>query len=160
VRPGTCKTAKATNPAQPEPVARQPWSCRFLTAPRRQTGVPDACVILRNPDPALRDAQGAASLSRGVVRIPHPEPRVPGPGSRIPVPGSRMPAHARDYSTFCTCSRIFSSSALSETTTSETAGPSAFDPTVFTSRFISWSRKSSLRPHGSGASDKARQCSR
>ena len=36
--------------------------------------------------------------------------------------------------------------------TSETAGPSAFDPAVLTSRFISCSRKSSLRPQGSGDS--------
>ena len=34
---------------------------------------------------------------------------------------------------------------------SETRRPSAFEPIVFTSRFISCSRKSSLRPHGSGA---------
>ena len=31
---------------------------------------------------------------------------------------------------------------------------------MLTSRFISWSRKSSFRPHGSAESDSARQCSR
>ena len=41
-----------------------------------------------------------------------------------------------------------------------TRSPSAFEPIVFTSRFISCSRKSSLRPHGSGASASARQCAR
>ena len=30
------------------------------------------------------------------------------------------------------------------------ASPSIFEPIVFSSRFISWTRKSSLRPHGSG----------
>ena len=35
---------------------------------------------------------------------------------------------------------------------SDTAGPSALEPVVLTSRFISCSRKSSLRPHGSGES--------
>ena len=35
---------------------------------------------------------------------------------------------------------------------SDTRRPSAFDPIVFTSRFISCSRKSSLRPHGSALS--------
>ncbi len=44
--------------------------------------------------------------------------------SRIPHHGSRQTSH----STFCTCSRTFSSSAFSATTTSETAGPSAFEP--------------------------------
>ena len=34
----------------------------------------------------------------------------------------------RPHSTFCTCSRIFSSSAFSATTISETAGPSALEP--------------------------------
>ena len=42
----------------------------------------------------------------------------------------------------------------------ETVGPSALDPTVFTSRFISWSRKSSFRPQGSAASVSDFQCSR
>ena len=45
------------------------------------------------------------------------------PESRTTDPGCDLP-----HSTFCTCSRIFSSSALSATTTSETAGPSAFEP--------------------------------
>ena len=38
--------------------------------------------------------------------------------------------------------------------------PSAFEPMVLTSRFISWSRKSSLRPQGSRRVDSAAQCAR
>ena len=38
--------------------------------------------------------------------------------------------------------------------------PSAFEPIVFTSRFISCSRKSSLRPHGSGAVARATSTAR
>ena len=53
------------------------------------------------------------------------------------------------YSTFCTCSRIRSSSAFMSTMIGDTCSPSDFDPMVFTSRFISCSRKSSFRPHGS-----------
>ena len=44
-----------------------------------------------------------------------------------------------------------SSSAFAWMISSETCRPSAFEPMVLISRFISCSRKSSLRPHGSGA---------
>ena len=68
---------------------------------------------------------------------------------------------AAAHSTFCTCSRIFSSSAFSADDDLRHAGAlRPWSPSVLTSRFISCSRKSSLRPHGSGASDSARQCSR
>src|SRR5437660_364928 len=50
-----------------------------------------------------------------------------------------------------------SSTALALMISSDTRRPSAFDPIVFTSRFISCSRKSSLRPHGSGLSASALQ---
>ena len=43
---------------------------------------------------------------------------------------------------------------------SDTRRPSAFEPIVLTSRFISCSRKSSLRPHGSVASVQRLQCAR
>ena len=43
---------------------------------------------------------------------------------------------------------------------SETRRPSAFEPMVLISRFISCSRKSSLRPHGSSLSASASQCAR
>ncbi len=56
---------------------------------------------------------------------------------------------SKGYSTFCTCSRIFSSSALAAMISSETFKPSAFEPIVLTSRFISCSRKSSFLPTGS-----------
>ena len=61
-------------------------------------------------------------------------------------------------STFWTCSRIFSSSAFAAMISSDTRRPSAFEPIVLTSRFISCSRKSSFRPHGSGPSASVTQC--
>src|SRR4029434_6025170 len=74
--------------------------------------------------------------------------------------GGNDEQHASLYSIFWTCSRIFSSSALAEITRFDTRSPSAFDPIVFTSRFISCSRKSSLRPHGSGDCASAAQWAR
>ena len=48
--------------------------------------------------------------------------------------------------------------ALAAMMISDTRRPSAFEPIVFTSRFISWRRKSSLRPQGSALSASAIQC--
>ena len=53
------------------------------------------------------------------------------------------------HSTFCACSRNFSNSALSVTTSREMRLSLALEPTVLISRFISWARKSSIRPTGS-----------
>ena len=54
----------------------------------------------------------------------------------------------RRYSTFCTCSRIRSSSALSSTTLCASGASFAFEPTVLASRPSSCSRKSRRRPTG------------
>ena len=53
------------------------------------------------------------------------------------------------YSMFCICSRIFSSSVLTSTTSFAIDAFAHFEPTVFISRFISCNRKSRLRPTGS-----------
>src|SRR5262245_6335790 len=55
---------------------------------------------------------------------------------------------ARGYSMFCTCSRIFSSADLAAMAACESSRSSALEPTVLTSRCISWMRKSSVRPTG------------
>ena len=54
------------------------------------------------------------------------------------------------HSTFCTCSRMRSTSAFIETTRAEISACWLLEPVVFTSRCISWTRKSMRRPAGSG----------
>src|SRR5688572_18491986 len=54
--------------------------------------------------------------------------------------------HARRHSTFWACSRNFSNSAFSTTTSREIRLSLALDPMVLISRFISCARKSSVRP--------------
>src|SRR6266540_2487764 len=50
------------------------------------------------------------------------------------------------HSMFWACSRSFSRVDLAAMAACESSRSSAFEPTVFTSRFISWIRKSSVRP--------------
>src|SRR5262249_9361973 len=57
---------------------------------------------------------------------------------------------AVSYSTFCACSRNFSSSALASTMRRDTSADCDLAPMVFTSRPISCTRKSSLRPTAPG----------
>src|SRR5699024_11501470 len=52
------------------------------------------------------------------------------------------------YSIFWTCSRIFSISAFSSTTSRAICRSLHFEPMVLDSRFTSWMRKSSFRPTG------------
>jgi len=52
------------------------------------------------------------------------------------------------HSTFCTCSRIFSSSVLASTTVWAMPASLALEPMVLNSRNNSWQRKSSGRPQG------------
>src|SRR5204862_281744 len=66
-----------------------------------------------------------------------------------PAPGPRLSSFGVHHSTFCTCSRNFSNSAFNVTTSREIRLSFAFEPIVFTSRFISCARKSSVRPTGS-----------
>src|SRR5437868_633878 len=62
------------------------------------------------------------------------------------------------YSTFWTCSRNRSSSALIMTTSREMTASFALDPMVLISRFISCERKSSVRPTGSFAFRQSSNC--
>src|SRR5207248_10926076 len=52
------------------------------------------------------------------------------------------------HSTLATCSRMRSSSALSSTTCAAMPACCDLEPTVFTSRFTSWTRNSRRRPAG------------
>src|SRR4051812_41814226 len=73
--------------------------------------------------------------------IPILDPFDPGINSTLPL----LPS----YSMFCTCSFIFSSSLLHSTTQELMRRSPDLEPIVFTSRFISCSRKSRRRPTGS-----------
>src|SRR5689334_3986839 len=55
------------------------------------------------------------------------------------------------YSMFASCSRIFSSSSLTPTMRWAVEASFAFDPIVFASRFISWTRNVSFRPAASSS---------
>ncbi len=56
------------------------------------------------------------------------------------------------HSTFCTCSRIFSSSVFASTMVWAMPASLALEPMVLNSRKSSWQRKSRARPGGSAAS--------
>src|SRR3990172_2173005 len=64
------------------------------------------------------------------------------------------------YSRFCTCSRSFSRVDLAAITARDISRSSALAPTVFTSRLISWIRKSSVRPTAPPWSSRALSWSR
>src|SRR4030095_3199076 len=64
-------------------------------------------------------------------------------------PQKEFRAGCTAYSSFWTCSRIFSNSALQAMTRWEMAASLAFAPSVLSSRKISWVMNSSVRPTGS-----------
>ena len=99
----------------------------------------------------LADTQDVAAGLEGI------RPATPAPGrgrstSPLPKGRRRRPGWARGYSTFCTCSRTRSTSSFSATTSCTTAALAALLPMVFTSRAISWARKSRRLPQGPVAS--------
>src|SRR5206468_183975 len=84
-----------------------------------------------------------------------------GPGDHEQEPGRHEPERSRGlarcripipHSTFCTCSRRRSSSSLITITACAVSTSLDLEPIVFASRFISWSKKLSLRPAISGPS--------
>src|SRR4030095_7177558 len=120
----------------------------------------DEAVVHPLPLGAPRLAGGHADAELGVrMRLDE------SPGQRgLPRPrrgGEHQQQTAVDgflaHSTFCTCSRIRSSSALSSTMRVETSVDWLLLPVVLTSRCISWTRKSILRPAGSLPARKPRK---
>jgi|GEM_PF-5156059 len=71
--------------------------------------------------------------------------------------GERGKEKVHAYSTFCTCSRTFSSSVFARTTFWAMPASLALDPMVFNSRLISWQRKSRGRPTASELSRYSRK---
>ena len=121
-------------------------SVRFA-GPRRAGGAgDDAGHVRAGRQQLLAERRLAAARRRG-----EEDEQGPAVGSRRPDGGLLtfgfwLPAF---HSTFCACSRNFSNSAFNVTTSREMTASLALEPMVLTSRFISWARKSRVRPTGS-----------
>ena len=103
----------------------------------------------RRPRPGAAGPGARAAASTSVL-LPDPE----APERTISRPGRSVQSvsshRASSHSTFWTSSRIFSRSPLISTTLRLISTSLAFEPIVFTSRPISWTTNSSLRPRALG----------